>query len=326
MQSHDHHFKNLFLDFPKQALEWLLPNALQQYGAIEKISFVRQEPKKRRLQDRGLVLDMPILFSFEKGRILLWIVEFQEDKKGFSIYRLLRYTTDLMEQFPDAVVIPTVMFTARKKWKTDIRRSIESRFSDRLFLHFEYQLVRILDYRAADYYHTSNPLLRILLPKMDFPQHERKKIIRLAYKGLFDLVDRKLFEKYVDFIDIYAEVSEEEKEDLYQELCEREETVMLAQYIRSKGFEEGVQVGIEKGVQVGIEQGVLQGVLKGKMEGKAEGRLEGMASILKRLLQQRFGALPPWVEERIDQGSLEQLEAWTERMLSAASIQELLSD
>jgi hypothetical protein len=32
------------------------------------------------------------------------------------------------------------------------------------------------------------------------------------------------------------------------------------------------------------------------------------------------------VEERIDQGSLEQLEAWTERMLSASSPQELLSD
>uniref|UniRef100_A0A7C4RU30 DUF4351 domain-containing protein n=1 Tax=Desulfatirhabdium butyrativorans TaxID=340467 RepID=A0A7C4RU30_9BACT len=143
-------------------------------------------------------------------------------------------------------------------------------------------------------------------------------------------MDRKLFEKYVDFIDIYAEVSEEEKEDLYQELCKNEETVMLAQYIRSKGFEEGLQVGIEQGVQVGIEQGVQvgieQGVLQGKMVGKIEGKREGMASILKRLLQQRFGLLPPWVEERIDQGSTEQLEAWTERMLSAASIQELLSD
>lgn len=256
MEPHDHHFKNLFLDFPEQAMEWLLPEALQQYGRLQKIFFVRQEPRKRKLPDRALVLDMPILFTFDQGQILLWLVEFQEDKKGFSIYRLLRYTTDLMEHYPNAVVIPTVLFTARRRWKKEVQRRIESRFGNRLYLHFEYQLIRIVDYRAGDYYHSTNPLLRILPPKMGYPQQARKTVIRNAYKGLFDLVDRSLFDKYVDFIDIYAEVSEEEKDELYRELSESEETVMLAQYIRSKGFEEGIQQGIQQGMQQGMQQGI----------------------------------------------------------------------
>ena len=41
MQAHDHNFKNDFLDFPKEALSWLLPEALQAYGQLERIEFVR---------------------------------------------------------------------------------------------------------------------------------------------------------------------------------------------------------------------------------------------------------------------------------------------
>ncbi|GAG93041.1 unnamed protein product [marine sediment metagenome] len=60
---------------------------------MRKVEFIRQEPKKRKLSDSKLVLDMPILFSFENQQLLLWLVEFQEDKANFSIYKLLRYTT-----------------------------------------------------------------------------------------------------------------------------------------------------------------------------------------------------------------------------------------
>jgi len=32
MTSHDHNFKNVFLDFPKEALEWLLPEVSKELG------------------------------------------------------------------------------------------------------------------------------------------------------------------------------------------------------------------------------------------------------------------------------------------------------
>lgn len=34
------------------------------------------------------------------------------------------------------------------------------------------------------------------------------------------------FDKYVDFIDVYAEINEEEKESLYQEIVEEEDTAI----------------------------------------------------------------------------------------------------
>lgn len=45
MQSHDHNFKYVFLDFPRKALTWLLPETLQEQGdcAILNLSLSNHE-------------------------------------------------------------------------------------------------------------------------------------------------------------------------------------------------------------------------------------------------------------------------------------------
>ena len=243
-KSHDHNFKNLFLDFPKETLKWFFPQAEQNWGQVHKVEFIRQEPKKRKLSEPSLALDMPILFFFENQQLLLWLVEFQEDKAKFSIYKLLRYTTDLMEAHPHALLIPTVLFTDRTKWRKDVLRKLETRLNDRLFLHFEYLFFKLFDFNARDYYNINNPVVKILLPKMNYKKDERIEVIRQAYSGLFQLASHGLFDKYVDFIDVYAEVSEEEQENLYHEIIQHKETAMLAQYIRDKGMQQGMQQGM----------------------------------------------------------------------------------
>ena len=243
-QSHDHNFKNLFLDFPKETLEWFFPQAEQNWGQVRKVEFIRQEPKKRKLSDSNFALDMPILFFFENQQLLLWLVEFQEDKAKFSIYKLLRYTTDLMEAHPHALVIPTVLFTDRTNWRKDVVRKLQTKLNDRLFLHFEYVFFKLFDFNARDYYNINNPVVKILLPKMNYKKDERIEVIRHAYSGLFQLASRMLFDKYVDFIDVYAQISEQEQKSLYHEIIQHKETAMLAQYIRDKGMQQGMQQGI----------------------------------------------------------------------------------
>ena len=249
-EPHDHNFKNLFLDFPEDSLRWLLPSVLETWGPIRHIEFVRQEPKKHELSDRSLILDLPILFKFEKRQLLLWLVEFQEDKAKFSIYKLLRYTTDLMEAYPEATVVPTVLFTDRKKWRKSVPRHLENRLNERLFLHFEYVFVKLFDFKARDYYNIDNPVVKVLLPKMDYPPEDRIEVIRHAYVGLFRLASALLFDKYVDFIDVYAGVRPEERETIYCEITEHKETAMLAQYIREKGREEAQRENIVEILQI----------------------------------------------------------------------------
>jgi len=62
---------------------------------------------------------------------------------------------------------------------------------------------------------------------MNYKKDERIEVIRHAYSGLFQLASRMLFDKYVDFIDVYAEVSEQEQKSLYHEIIQHKETAML---------------------------------------------------------------------------------------------------
>jgi predicted transposase YdaD len=261
MISHDPNFKNLFQDFPEETLQWLFPQAEQNWGKIVSIDFTRQEPKKHHLSDAGLALDLPILFHFENQQLLLWLVEFQEDKSKFSIHKLLRYTTDMMEAHPSALVVPTVLFTDRKKWRKTVPLELHTQINDRLFLHFEYVFHKLFDLNASDYYNMDNPVVKILLPKMNYGKNERIEVIRQAYKGLFQLATRGLFDKYVDFIDVYSEISDQEQQQLYETIIQHKETAMLAQYIREKGRQEGMQKGRQEGMQKGMQKGRQETVI-----------------------------------------------------------------
>lgn len=70
---------------------------------------------------------------------------------------------------------------------------------------------------------------------------------------------------------------------------------------------ETVQSWTQQWLQQGLQQGMEQGRL-------AE------ANLLERLLTKRFGALPQVVHTRLQAASVEQIEAWTERILDAASL------
>jgi predicted transposase YdaD len=306
-QSHDHNFKNLFLDFPKETLEWFFPQAEQNWGQVRKVEFIRQEPKKRKLSDPNLALDMPILFSFENQQLLLWLVEFQEDKAKFSIYKLLHYTTDLMEFYPQALVIPTVLFTDRTNWRKDVVHKLETKLNDRLFLHFEYVFFKLFDFNARDYYNINNPVVKILLPKMNYKKDERIEVIRHAYSGLFQLASRMLFDKYVDFIDVYAQISEQEQKSLYHEIIQHKETAMLAQYIREKGMQEGMQEGMQQGMQEGMQQGMLLDA----------------RDMLIEVLTERFGGISSELSEQIQRiDSREKLKDLLRQALRAKSFNE----
>lgn len=258
--SHDHNFKNLLLDFPLESLEFFFPKALKEWGEVQKISFCRQEPKKHHLSNASLELDMPVLFHFKEKTLLLWLVEFQEEKKLFSIHKLMRYTTDLMETYPNAVVVPTVLFTDRKKWRTNVLRQLESRMGNKVFVHFEYKYCKLFDFNARDYYETNNPVVKILLPKMNYEPSERKKVIRQAYLGLYQLASIALFEKYIYFIDTYAQMAQEEQVSLYQEFITKKETAMLAQYIKDIGHKEGRKEGQQKSVFSMVRNARKQGI------------------------------------------------------------------
>ena len=57
--------------------------------------------------------------------------------------------------------------------------------------------------------------------------------------------------------------------------------------------------------------------------GIEKGRTEGEAKILQKLLKLRFGTLSATLEARISQASTEEIECWTDRILEAASLEDI---
>ncbi len=70
------------------------------------------------------------------------------------------------------------------------------------------------------------------------------------------------------------------------------------------------RIGIEKGFEKGIQQGIQQ----------------GQVVMLVHQLARRFGELPPWVHERLQQASSVELAGWADALWDAESISDVFVD
>jgi hypothetical protein len=103
--------------------------------------------------------------------------------------------------------------------------------------------------------------------------------------------------------------------DPAQQTSDDQEFLMTTQDIVETWRREAIQEGVEQGVKQGLEQGVKQGLEQGERK------------LLLRQLRRRFGAeVDGEIERRVAVAPAEQVEVWAERVLSAATLAELLAD
>ncbi len=69
----------------------------------------------------------------------------------------------------------------------------------------------------------------------------------------------------------------------------------------------GMKKGMEKGMEKGLEKGIRQGAI----------------SLIRGQLSSRFGKIPVWVNERLEQANMKNLELWAKRILDAGSLEEI---
>jgi len=69
----------------------------------------------------------------------------------------------------------------------------------------------------------------------------------------------------------------------------------------------------------------LAGRQEGRQEGLARGIAEGRAQTLLRQLRLRFGDLPTDVVQRVSEANIDELDQWTERVLDAGSLDDVLN-
>ena len=146
---------------------------------------------------------------------------------------------------------------------------------------------------------------------MAYTPEDKLLVYAQAIRGLVTLEpspEKRL--KYVDFIDIYADLDDNERQ-LYTELYPQEVTTMA-------GF---AQRFTDKGREIGHEEGHKEG----HREGRKEGLQLGEARILTAQLRLRFGDLPVAVQQRIEAADADTLLRWSERVLTAQTLEEVLA-
>jgi hypothetical protein len=135
---------------------------------------------------------------------------------------------------------------------------------------------------------------------MHYVPDRKLAVYAAAVRGLVELEpdpDKKL--KYIDFIDIYADLDDNERAR-YQREYPQEAATMGA-------FS-------ERFLQQGLAQGEHIGMRKGE------------ARVLLTLLRLKFGTVSEAVEARIDQADADTLLRWSGRVLSAGSIEDVVGD
>ncbi|MYF51281.1 MAG: DUF4351 domain-containing protein, partial [Gammaproteobacteria bacterium] len=159
----------------------------------------------------------------------------------------------------------------------------------------DYLVCALGDMPAADWLDSSNLVARLNLPNMRAPANSRVDVYASAVRGLLDL-ERNLSrrEKYIEFIDIYAGLNDNERR-IYRERHPKESNIMTGMFQRAR--EEGMQLG----------------------------RVAGERTLLERQLRRKFGALPSVVDARLSNASVADLEAWGENVLDADTINEVFN-
>ena len=305
--SHDQNFKNLIVDYPREALAFFAPEEAPLSDDEASIVPVRQEQLKERLGDRFRELDAPLLVEWADGRApIVFALEAESDARRFSPRRLARYCLDLADMFDTDRVVPVVVFLRSGAAPGPLTPGT----GRRAYLPFDYLACALGDLPAERWMDSDNLVARVNLPNMRYPAEHRVDVYASAMRGLLELeADPDRRAKYVDFIDIYAALTDNERRR-YRERYPEESNVMrgVVQRARDEGIEQG-RIEMKGVVQQARDEGIEQGM--------RQGRVEGERTVLERLLRRRFGPLSAAAAERLREASAADLEAWAERLLHA---------
>ncbi len=307
--SHDQNFKNLILDYPHQALTFFAAEEAGRRLAGAEVVPVRQEQLKDRLGDRFRELDVPLLVQWPDGRraALLFVCEEESDPKRFSIHRLAHYCLDLGELFETDRVVPVVIFLrgTAPRYRLDLGGDRST------YLSFHYLACELGTLDSEDYLESDNIVARLNLPSMRYGPDRKLAVYAAAVRGLVELEqdpEKKL--KYLDFIDVYADLDDDERARYQREYPQEAATMGTF----SERLEQGLEQGLAQGEQIGMRKGEQIGVRKGE------------ARVLLTLLRLKFGTVPEAVAARIDQADADTLLRWSGRVLSADDIEDVVAD
>ena len=258
---------------------------------------------------------------------LLYVhVEVQTQREEDFARRMFTYHRRLIDRWGEAVASFAVLADSSPKWRpSQYRMQVLG-----CECVFRFPVAKLLDHepRLAELKRDANPFalvtaahLSALRTKGDAGRRfaAKRELVRLLYTqgwGRQRVID--LF----TIIDWIMALPKPLEQQVWQDIEDIERRAQM-RYVTSVE-RLAIERGLAKGIAEGRAKGLAEGKAEGKAEGLAEGRTEGRIETLARLLTRRFGPLPEWAAERLRAAAPEQLDQWTDLVLDAATLREVL--
>ncbi|AUB82307.1 hypothetical protein THSYN_16030 [Candidatus Thiodictyon syntrophicum] len=249
---------------------------------------MREEQLKERLGERFRELDIPLLVEWPDGRraALVFVVEEETDPKRFSVLRLAHYCLDIAELLDTRRVVPVVVFLRGGP----AERKLDLGGDEQTYLRFRFLSIELSTLPYREHRDSRNIVVRLNLPNMNYAPQERVEVYAAAVRGLASLEpDPERQRKYLDFVDIYADLDDQERKRYEREYPDEVQTMTSF----SERFE-------------------------------AKGRQQGEAVALMRVMRRKFGELPEPARQRIEAADAQTLLEWIDRIFTAESIDEVI--
>ena len=327
---HDKLFKTVFsgVEHARGELASVLPASIAR--AIDWPSLTLLSGEFADVAAESLESDLLFKVQLADEEALLYVLfEHQSSADRSMPFRLLRYMTRVWERCareqPGArlpAIIPVVLYHGERAW-TGSRRFVDLlRLPQRLakdMAPFVPDVTYVLDDLSklddqALHQRALTDLARIALVLLQRCRNSQDPtaILRPWAQTFAAVLAAPHGREAIQLVARYtAEVSDAEPELVFRffiELGPEAEEIFMTTADRLR--EQGRNLGVTEGITQGIAQGVTQGI----------------AITLTRLLNLRFGPLPAAALARIQAAAPEELERWTDSVLTAASLTEVLED
>jgi len=238
-----------------------------------------------------------------------WVLihtEVQGKREAAFPRRLYTYHSRLTDRYNRPVATVVVLADNHPNWRP--ARYEHALWGCRAVL--EFPSIKLLDYRdrTAELEASPNPFALVVLAHLAATATRRDPAARLEHKigltrRLYRLgLERDAILSLYAFIDWVLALPDALEEDYHRCIQAIEEAEHM-QYVTT-----AERIGIQKG----------------RKEGRKEGRQEGEVAMLLRLIARKFGPPTEPVRERIERADPETLVEWSDRILTAQTLDEVL--
>ncbi|WP_462323749.1 Rpn family recombination-promoting nuclease/putative transposase [Desulfoplanes sp.] len=304
--------KELAADFlgnylPKEITEHIRMDTL----SISKDSFVDRDQIER-FSD----LLYEVSFSNDRTGFVYFLFEHKSYDDRFAVLQVLRYLIEIWElylkQHSDAVdlplIIPIIVYHGSTV-RSSVRLSELIELPDPGFEAYVPDFDTIFLDFSPDSEQEIKGVIFMKLVLLCFRAKNKPKALHHVMEIFMELAKLDESESSMRWLEVVfrymvqtMDISEKDMQDIAHRTlsASKEDTVMtLAQRLESKGRMEGVQLG----------------------------ELSGRNAILNRQMRKRFGSyLDSRVQEKLRNATPEQLDLWAERILDAATIEDVIKD